>query len=364
MSAPDRHPPLARRVAQRGMSIVEVMVGMVVALLVGLAATGSAMMFTASQRQGIGAGGSMVNAGTALAAIRDDVAAAGLGFFGDSLYRCWKLNLSVETTIISDGASFVPVRITAETDGDRIDAIFGTQVASGANVLLKSSTTGVSAELRSLLPASTGQAVLLAPGTPGNSCLVRTVTANTASTDDTPQTLSFGSTGKHNKVNFTTNPVYAANDYPDVARAALLGELRWTRYHRVGTDLKLDRPMSGESAVLVRNVMAFKAQYGLAATTAGSTALESWQGATGTFATLDNTNIARVRALRIGIVTRSDQPEKPAAGDDANCTSKPVTAAMPTLFGSAVTADVTNWKCYRFRTAIVVVPLRNLVIGM
>ena len=30
----------------------------------------------------------------------------------------------------------------------------------------------------------------------------------------------------------------------------------------------------------------------------------------------------------------------------------------------AVTADVTNWKCYRFRTAIVVVPLRNLVIGM
>ncbi len=356
--------PLPRRAAQRGLSIVEVMVGMVVALLVGLAATGSAMMFTASQRQGIGAGGSMVSAGTALAAIRDDVAAAGLGFFGDSLYRCWKLNLSLESSVISDGASFVPVRITAESAGDRIDAVFGTQVASGANVLLKTSTTGATAELRSLMPVSVGQAVLLAPGTPGNACLVRSVTANTASTDDTPQKLTFAGTGKHNKAAFTTNPTFATNDYPDISRAALLGELRWTRYHRVGTDLTLERPMTGDAAALVRNVMAFKAQYGLAATAAGSTALESWQSATGSFATLDNTNIARVRALRIGVVTRSDQPEKPAAGDDANCTAKPVTASMPTLFGSAVTADVTNWRCYRFRTAIVVVPLRNLVIGM
>jgi Tfp pilus assembly protein PilW len=49
-----RSPTVRAAAGQRGMSIIELMIGIVVALLVGLAAAGSAMMFTASQRQGIG----------------------------------------------------------------------------------------------------------------------------------------------------------------------------------------------------------------------------------------------------------------------------------------------------------------------
>ena len=70
-------------------------------------------------------------------------------------------------------------------------------------------------------------------------------------------------------------------------------------------------------------------------------------------------NIARVRAIRIGIVTRSPQPEKPDANGDCTASS-----AKPTLFGDNVEPDVTDWKCYRYRTAVVVVPLRNVVMGL
>ncbi len=362
MYAPDVRQ--ARRA--QGLSMIEVMVGMVVGLLVGLAAAGSAQMFTASQRQGIGAGGSLINASTALAAIRDDVASAGLGFFGDSKYLCNKLNLSVDAAVVQDGDDFLPVRLTAEAAGDRVDITSATQVASGANVLLRSPSTGATAELRSLLPVSAGQAVLLAPATAGVPCLVRTVSAVTASTDTTPQVLSFSNAGANsgfNQAAFTVNPTYAANDYPDVGRVALLGDLRWTRYRLNGTDLRLERPLGGAPVVLVRNVMGFRAQYGLANAAAGSTALENWSNASGGFATLTPTTLLQVRAIRIGLVTRSPQKEKPAAGDNANCTNQPVTAAMPTLFGNAVTADVPDWQCYRYRTAIVVVPLRNVVIG-
>jgi type IV pilus assembly protein PilW len=358
MYAPDPTPRGPRR--QQGLSIIEVMVGMVVALLVSLAAAGSAQMFTASQRQGIGTGGSLVNASTALSAIRDDVASAGLGFFGDSKYLCTKLNLSVGVTKISDGADFVPVSITAETAGDRVDITAANQVASGANVLLKSPSTGDSAELRSLLPVAAGQAVLLAPAAAGDPCLVRSVTSVDASTEDTAQKLTFATSGtgsKYNQATFTTAPTFVVGDYPNIARVALLGDLRWTRYRREGTDLRLERPMGGDPVVLVRNVVAFKAQYGIAA--AGTTALDSWTDASSTFATLTDTTLARVRAMRIGLVTRSEQAEKPNAAGVCEAT-----ASMPTLFGSAVTSDVTNWKCYRYRTAIVVVPLRNLVVGM
>lgn len=363
MYAPDRSPPrplphrphrAQARPLQRGLSIIEAMVGLVVALLVGIAATGSAVMFTASQRQGIGTGGALVNATTALNALRDDAAAAGLGFFGDSRFLCNRLNLSIANTVISDGAGFTPVRITAEAAGDSIDVLSATQVASGANVLLRASTTGGDAELRSLLPAAVGDAVLLAPDVPGQPCLVRTVTAVTPSTVDDPQRLSFDNTGLHNQAVFT-NVV----TYPDRGRVTQLGELRWTRYRLEGTDLRLERPLGGAPVVLARNVLAFRAEYGIAAAAAGSTSLEDWQDASGAFAALAPGDLPRVRALRIGLVTRSPQREKPNAA--GNCEATPV---LPQLFGTDIVPDVADWQCYRYRTAVAVVPLRNLVMGM
>lgn len=339
---------------QRGMSLVEVMVGLVVALLVGLAAMGGAVSFTASQRQGIGVGGSQLGASNALAVIRDEVAAAGLGFFGDELYLCPRLNLGVGAAVVNDGAAFTPLGVTTEAAGDRVDVVYATQVSSGANVLLAAPSNGEAAQLRSLLPASAGMSVLLAPPTPGDPCLVRSITAVTDSTDDAPQTLAFGAGGSHNQAVFTTAAAFA-----DRGRVTLLGELRWSRFRLEGTDLRLERPLGGNPVVVARNVVAFRVQYGLAAAAGGSTALETWQDADGAFATLTPANLARVRALRIGVVTRSAQREKPNAAGD--CEATPV---MPELFGEPVTADVADGACYRYRSAIAAVPLRNLVMGM
>lgn len=350
MCAPD----YAGCAAGRGLSLIEIMVGMVVALLVGLAAVGSATMFMAAQRQGMGTGGSLINASTALGALRDDVSVAGLGFFGDSRYLCNRLNLSLGNAVVQDGAAFTPLRLTRDGVNDRVDVVYGTQVASGANVLLNTASTGADAELRSFLPVTVGQAVLLAPAVPGDPCVVRTVTTVTDSTVDDPQRLAFAASGEHNQAVFTTPAAYA-----DRGRVALLGQLRWARYRLEGTDLRLERPLAGDPVVLVRNVMAFRAQYGITNAAAGSTGLETWQSATGGFATLDATTLPRVRAVRIGLVTRSPQAEKPNAAGACEAT-----AALPALFGEAVTADLADWRCYRYRTSIVVVPLRNLVMGL
>jgi type IV pilus assembly protein PilW len=351
MYAPDT--PLPART--RGVSLVELMVSLVVAMLVGLAAVGSTTMFMAAQRQSVSAGGSMVNTSTALGALRDDVSMAGLGFFGDSSFLCRRLNLSMGAALVQNGTAFTPLQLTRSGTNDQIDVVYGTQVASGANILTNAATAGGSAELRSLLPATVGQAVLLAPETVGDPCAVRTVTAIAPSTIDDPQRLTFGNTGLHNQAVFATTVTY-----PDRSRVALLGELRWARYRLEGTNLRLERPMGGtDPVILARNVVAFRAEYGITGTAAGATGLETWQNASGGFATLTHATLPRVRALRIGLVTRSPQPEKPNAAGVCEAT-----AAMPTLFGEAVTADVTNWQCFRYRTSIVVVPMRNLVMGL
>lgn len=342
----------APRRGQRGLSIVELMVGIVVAMLVSLAAAGSAMMFSASQRQGVGIGGSGIGAASALAALKNDAAMAGLGFFGDSSYLCDKLRLSVDAAVQVNGTTFTPVRITDGAD-DTVDVVYGDRIESGANVLLENTSDGSSAELMSLLPVSVGQAVLMAPATVGNPCLVRTVTAVAASTDDTPQTLTFAATGKHNQGAFAAASSFAARD-----RITLLGSLHWNRYRRNGNTLVLDRPLTGDSVVLARDVIALRAQYGVSADAASSTTLEDWVDASGAFATLDATKLPRVRAIRMGIVTRSPQADKPNA--DGSCDAS---IAKPTLFGTTVEPDVANWRCYRYRVATAVVPLRNLVLG-
>ena len=352
--------PRARRVPpQRGLSLIELMVGVVVSLLVGLAATISAISFNASQRQGMGAGSSAMTANAALATLKNDISAAGLGFFGDSNFLCNRLNLSIGSTVHIDGALFSPVQITAGTGSaagsDQIDVVYATEVAAGTNVLLNAASNGSSADLRSFLPAAVGQQVLLAPDTPSatDPCVVRTVTAVTAAIDDDPQRLSFANSGSYNQASFTTNSSFA-----DKARVTLLGDLNWSRYRLDGTDLRIEQPMRGVSEVLARNVIGFRAQYGVAAAAAGSTALDSWVDASGTFASVNAANLPRVRALRVGIVIRSAQPEKPNSSGQCEAST-----AKPQLFGATVEPDVTDWQCYRYRTAEVVVPMRNLVLG-
>jgi len=344
-----------QRSVQRGLSIVEIMVGVVISLLVGLAATNSAVMFSAAQRQGIGSGGVTVNATTALAALKNDVTSAGLGFLGDGRLLCQRLNLSVGAVMMWDGATFSPVRVTREAAADRIDVLYGTNVEAGANVFLQTDSDGTDAALQSRLPVAAGQAVLLAPAAAGDPCVVRSVTATTAATETDPQRLSFANTGAHNAMAFTTTGAY-----PERSRITLLGDLRWNRYRLDSGNLILERPLEQAQAVLARNVIALRSQYGITAAAAGSTTLEDWQNAEGAgFAALDATTIGRVRALRVGIVTRSPQREKP--GPSGECESS---LAKPQLFGVEVEPDVSDWRCYRYRTGIVVIPLRNLVMGV
>lgn len=346
----------ARYSSQQGLSIVELMIGIVVSMLIGLAATTSAMMFTASQRQGFGAGGSSINALTVLSGIKNDAALSGLGFFGESKSLCATLNLSTDAALVSDGAAFAPLQATRDGDSDILNLAYASMVEAGTNVLTAKPSDGTSVELRSLLPASVGNTVLLATEG-GGRCTVRSITAIAASTATTPQTLSFANAGANSSSNqaaFADNAIY-----PTRSRVSLLGAMRWNRYRVSGGDLVLERPIDGTSAVLVRNVIAFRVQYGISAA-ANTTTLDSWVDASGAYATITAANVDFVRAVRIALLVRSPQREK--ADTAGNCSA---TDTAPQVFGvtpGAFTGPSTDWRCFRHRASTVVVPLRNFVI--
>ena len=112
-----------------------------------------------------------------------------------------------------------------------------------------------------------------------------------------------------------TPPSFAEAD-----TVALLGRLSWSRYRLNGNDLKLERPLDGTTAKLLKTVLSFRVQYGVSADNATGT-LSGWQDASGaTFGTASGDTLNRIRALRIGIVTRSPQREKENAA--GNCEAK------------------------------------------
>jgi type IV pilus assembly protein PilW len=347
-----------------GLSVVEMMVGLVVGLLVSLAAVSSAQLFTASQRQGIGVGSSSANLASTLASIKADVTNGGLGFFGNMGYLCTKLNLSVNGTVAANNANFAPVQVTRVGTDDVLDIMYGSDVAAGAAVKISGSSDGTTATLRNYLPVTAGQSVLLASTSVGTPCVLRTVTTTPAApTATVKEVLTFGSTGQYNQGAFTINPTY-----PDSSLVTLIGNPVWNRYAVNGGALQMTNVLGGNTVTLLRNVIGFRVEYGVAAAAAASSVLDgsrsplaSWQKPTDVgWGSVDNTNILRIKAVRIGIVTRSAQREK-VNSQTNQCEAS---AAMPVLFGTTITPDVTDWQCYRYRTQIVVAPLRNIIYGL
>lgn len=355
------------RARQRGLSLVELMVAMLAALLVSLAATSGAVMFTASQRQGAGTAGAMVGAANVLAAVKQDAAPAGLGFYSDNAVLCDALRASVagsSTRDLSVASGFAPLEVRRGTGSgtaanyDELEVAYAASVAGGGNVRLRAASTGTGADLDSFLPVAVGDAVLLVtdPAASSPVCLLRTVTAQTAATAAAAQHLDFGATGQHNATPGTWGSFSFS---PQTARAVGLGALHWHRYYVQDRTLMLERKVENTTSALLENVEAFRVQLGVSAASGVAThTVTGWVDADATTWSLSRSNVGRVRALRIGVVTRSASKEK---GSGTACTA---TSAAPQLFGTAVALSDADWRCWRYRTATVTVPLRNTVVGL
>lgn len=119
-----------------------------------------------------------------------------------------------------------------------------------------------------------------------------------------------------------------------------------------------DEPVTAE-------IFDLQAQYGIAP--AASQTVDEWVDATG--ATWANPSLAdwkRIKAVRIAIVARSTQYEKPAtAGAACTTTTDDMAAQWASWADDVFSTDdyPDDWRCYRYKTFETVVPLRNVIWG-
>lgn len=336
----------APRARSRGFSLIELLVGIAVAALVGVAALSTALTLSGRQRQAITASGTSASMITALAGVKAEIAAAGLGFIIEREFRCARLNLALNGTVpVFDNAAFAPLQVERPATGfsDVLSASYATDVNGMAPVRLAAdaSPNDNTLLLRSWLPVGQNQLVLVAPSEGTAPCTVRSVSASVPDPGNptAPWRLQL-----NDVYDFAAPAVHPAN-----STVSVLGtmERRTLRVNAAG-QLVLDSSTLGGQVPLLDDVVAFRVQYGVVPVGGGSV---SWLAPTGAWAAgATGVDLTRVRAIRLGVVTRSPQRHKQC---DVN-------TVVPALFDESIdlSADA-DWNCFSYRRAEVVVPLRN-----
>ncbi|HJV85921.1 MAG TPA: PilW family protein [Noviherbaspirillum sp.] len=113
--------------------------------------------------------------------------------------------------------------------------------------------------------------------------------------------------------------------------------------------------------VVANEIVDLQAQYGIAA--AGSQDVNDWVAPTGqTWGNPTSTDRKRIKAVRIALVARSTQYEKPVNGV-CKTTTPEMVAAWSSWAGFNTANYPADWQCYRYKVFETVVPLRNIIMG-
>lgn len=113
---------------------------------------------------------------------------------------------------------------------------------------------------------------------------------------------------------------------------------------------------------IASDIMDLQIQYGIA-DAGGSQVVNDWVDATGdTWGNPNVINARRIKAIRIALVARSAQYERPKEGSCKITTEK--TIEQWPSWASFNTANYgEDWQCYRYKVFETVVPLRNVLWG-
>jgi type IV pilus assembly protein PilW len=343
------------------MSLVELMVGILVGLLVVLAASGS-MSFFEGQRKTSVSGNAAMNGGVMAGyLIQRDLRNAGVGLFNSSQFACAKLNLYYNGAVRADGSAVAPVQIVDGGAGpDAVTMFFSDSVLASAPVQLVRAFTSAadSPQINSSSGLQQGDVVLVASSNNADPCTAMQI-SGTAAAGTQVQLLHAASGGYPWNVAdpaavFTKAPLYAAGGA--VLKAG--STLTWRRYSVNGGVLSATDLVTGNAVQVATGVVSLQAQYGI--TDGITTEIRSWVDATNEWTAPTPDLVTRIRAIRFSVIVRGDRKE--LANDGAgNCiTSTVAPSAWPDVPPLDLSADP-DWSCYHYQVYSSISPLKNVV---
>jgi type IV pilus assembly protein PilW len=345
------------------MSLVELMVGLMVGLLVILAASGSLSFFETQRSTSVSGNGAMNSGVMAGYLLQRDLRNAGVGLMNATQLACSTLNLYYNATTPANGAAVAPAQIADGGAGpDSVTVFFVNSALGSAPVQLSRGllTAGGNLFVNSTSGLQQGDVVLIAGASATDPCTVAQLSALTPNGAEVELTRASGTWNPSNpSAVFATAPLYAAGGAVIKAGSGLTGSgLTWRRYSVVGRALNATDLVTGTTIQVATNVLSLQAQYGV--TDGISNEIRRWVDATDEWTAPTPSLVTRIRAVRFSVVMRS--PKKELARDSSGECS--VTTVAPQPFPDVAALDLSadpDWRCYRYQVYASIAPLKNVV---
>jgi len=389
----------------RGVSMVELMVANTIALVVALAVI-SSVLTLGRQFSVIGANVSVQgNAHIALLAIDAAAGSAGAGLYSNGRLICPTWNAWNGSAVVSDGAAMMPARIVAGGSNAASDTVVftgGTGMGALSAVPVVAPTLGANIKVSQGGKLALNDLALI--GVPGSTvpCTLFQVTtapaASPSGCDGNATSCDMVVRAANQGVN--PNPTTFANEptYGFTTSGSTFGPAVVSRVGTTAAGMRQDAfavrcnslvryntfanptfpgctttPLAFGAGVdaIAMDVVQMQAQYGVS-TSGSSDVVTEWVEASGATwgGTPSAANVARIKALRIVLVTRSreadgSQVSAPCTNAASVVNTGPCSfqdAAAPVIDLSAMpVASGRTWRNYRYRVLKAVVPLRNVI---
>ena len=362
----------AMRRAQRGMSLIEVLVAIAIGLIGILIMSQAYLTSDEFNKATLGAGGAQTNGNVALFSLEREIRMAGYGMNSSSALECGNINWYYNGQYSGNlggtlpNVKMAPVVITTTAGApDKITIMYATGEQRVTPGTISKSMPSASSELNvdGTSGFHTNDMVLLVNKTPPISCTMVQLTAIQASAAKMQHNP--GVTAPYNPPGAGLFPAYAKND-----SLFNLGNPIVRSYEIANDSLRVNEVYfapgaAGPSATLdlVDGIVDMRAMYGKDTNN---------DGAVDTYDTTTPTTGAgwlQVLAIRIAVVARVGNYEKPSGANCdatmANPTYKyenPVGTPQTGTFNWTDMTDVTNQaRCYRYRVFETTVPVRNII---
>lgn len=381
---------------ERGFSLVEILVAMVIALIGMLVIFQSFDTFEAQKRTTTSATDAQESGLMALNAIERDVRLAGYGLFYNNQLVCNRMNVWTGTAALQ--VPLMPVMITdGGTGSDMIVTSYSTSAFGSlpAQLLLDTTTSAQPLQVNNATRTagfSVSNMLLVANPTLGRNCTRLQVSGTTLAADGGSLTIATASataapanppTGT-NLFATAPNPVASYGNSPAEPSIVInMGAFTRNQFsvvinasNRDGELQQLDMTNAAATSVtLASGIVNMQAQLGVSAAPT-TQEINNWVNPTGTWAptAISLADIGRVKAIRVAIVSRSSQMERTTTMSSGNVTSTCTTPVGTVNNGPCAWDDTgttaapqidlsgdTNWQRYRYRVYETIIPIRNVM---
>lgn len=360
--------PLQR---QSGFTLIELMVGMVLALLTTVIIAEVLLKSEGQRRTTTEGSDAQLNGAMSLYTLQHDIQMAGYGLINNSAVLGCEVHAQYNGNAAHTAFTLAPVVITAgasAADSDTLTVLRGGSMGVSVPIPITGNhaNTDSAFTVQSSLGIAAGDLMMALPEAPdaSNWCTIFTVQASGSAplSDTSVPHVTATSTWNPSTSNMPTT--YAAGGTLNKINQLVYRSYAVTGGNLVSTDLFADNDSPSDPAPIGSQIVLMKAYYGK--DTSGDGTVDTYDTSTPTTAA----GWQQIKTIRIAVVARSGQREKDAVttanptwdvGSTVAITGANACGNSQCLTLTVQTGTSDEWQHYRYKVFDTVIPLRNML---